>query len=179
MKHILHKILNERIPDSEIIQNIKRKDSEYTYLLHAINKKREKLIEYLLTDPDININRIYSDITPHASAFHWACMSNIRILKLFLGRKELDMNTTSLESTGLHWACGANKIRIVKELLLDARINISVRNIWEQTALDIAIRQEHHRIANMLKKVQYTSLIRIKNNLLCHDIIRMIICEYM
>jgi len=46
-----------------------------------------------------------------------------------------------LGRTILHNACENNYESIVRELLLDARINVSIRDNFGETAMDIAIRK--------------------------------------
>ena len=63
----------------------------------------------------------------------------------------------------------------IRKLLLDARVDIMISDKWWKTALDIAMERGHHKIANMLKRMLRTPLLRIPN---AKDIVRMIIEEY-
>jgi len=189
-KELRNKIRNKTVLDSEIIRDIecekKSLDFDINYtrnnvycslLMRTIDWNREKLVEYLLMFPDINVN--YKDYNGH-TAFYYACLYGyIPILNLLLSHQNLDVNIQDKHHgwTGLHSACWNGHIEIVRELLLDARINILILNNAEYMAEYIA-RWRHYEIANVLKRIRYTSIIRIPNALLIHDIIRMIIEEY-
>ena len=84
-----------------------------------------------------------------------------------------------MKDTALHCACCNDRVEIIRELLLDARVNTLIREyVHDETAEDIAIHNGNLKITNMLKRTGCTSLLRIPNALLCRDIIRMIIEEY-
>jgi len=183
---------NSRVPDSEIILIIecaKRKDPSFdinwvdyggncwTLLIHAVYWEREELVEYILTYPNINVNhKSYDDYT----AFYYACLyCIITSFKSFLCRRDININIQNQRGrTGLHCVCMYNYIEYVRELLLDARIDIMIHDVEGKTALDYAIEEGHLGIANILKRTEYTSLLRIPNNALLYDITRMIIEEY-
>jgi len=190
MNIIRDEIRDEEVLDSEIILIIecaKRKDpsfdinwvdgSDWTLLIHAVFLDREELAEYILEDPNIDVN--YKDVNGF-TAFYNACFDgNIPILKLLLSHQNLDVNIQSKHGrTGLHRACFNNNIEIGRELLLDARIDASIRDNQGKTARDIAIMRGYPGIANMIKRIGRTSLLRIPNKALCRDIARMIIEEY-
>jgi len=193
-KKLYIKIHDYRVFDSEIIQEIEStkyrnigfdinwnsNDYEYSILMFAVLANREELVRYLLTIPDININyKTPNDVT--VTALYIVCIHtyNINIFKLLLTRRDLDVNIQdNYGRTGLHYACYNNSIECARELLFDARVNIMIHSKWRKTARDFAIYYGHPRIANIIKRVQYTSLLRIPNSMLIHDIIRMIIEEY-
>ena len=187
---IYDKILNEAILDSEIIRDVeyaKREDPRFdinyvkcewswSFLMIAIIRNRIELIEYFLKDPNINVNYKNSfDVTAL-----YLTSYIVPILKLFLNRQDLDVNVQHVGHTLLHVVCCHIRpsIIVVRELLLDARVDIMIRDEDGLSAQDTAIRLGYHGITNMLKMVQYTPLLRIPNNMLLHDIIRMIIEEY-
>ena len=192
IKEIIHKIHNSSIPDSEIIQYIERvrhKDPEFdinlkyedngiadlSLLMKAVYNGRKELARYLLTIPGININ--HKSRINNNTALNFICSKEPSLLKLLLSHRDLDVNVQSmLGHTVLHYACDNNDIGIVKELLLDARIDVSIRNILGSTARNGAIAYGHFGIVNILKKVQYTPLLRIQNNL--KVIVKRIIEEY-
>jgi len=191
MDMICRKIMNASILDTEVIQETEslKQDSgfdinsawEYnncSILINAVLQSRKELVEYLLKDPDININR--ADPNNNCTALYWACVyANVSILKLLLDHRNIDVNIqTSGGWTGLHNVSSNNKIKIVRELLLDARINTSLRDKWRNIAEDHARWRGYYGIANMLKRTGCTFLLRIPNASLCRDIVRMIICEY-
>ena len=186
--NILSNIRNYSVLDSEIIQKIEFakynsrnfdinwKDNRFDFdnwslLMYAVYYHRVKLVEYLLTYPDIDINYAsYGGTT----ALHLAyCLP---ILKILLSRKDLDVNRN--QCVLLYYACSSNNIKIIRELLLDARANVIIRIDCGMTPRHIAIRNEHPEITNILKRTEYTSLLRIPNKTLLYDIIRMIIEEY-
>ena len=195
MDKLFWKIYDKDINDSEIIQDLE--DLEYaknkpefdinlcyncygceTLLMSAVCCNRVKLIEYFLAYPVLKINYKNSFNT---TALHMSCSckSSIPILKLFLDHRDIDVNIQNSDGwIALHNACLHEHKEHVIELLLDARVHIMIRSKGEQTARDVAIFWEYLGIANMLKKVLHTSLLRIPNELLVHDIVRMIIEEY-
>jgi len=190
MDIICKKIWHSTNSDSEIIRNIecaKHRDSKfdinwinkgkgYNYtLMCAVYYGRKELVEYLLSDSNIDVN--LGNSRWGNTAFHALCSmyNSNRILKLFLSHRDINVNAQNFERwTGLHFACWDGHIKCVKELLLDVRINTSIRNGEGNTARDIAIRRRHLGIANILRKTGYTSLLRI----FCYDIARMIIENY-
>jgi len=190
MNKIYGKIYNDETPDSEIIQEIestKREDlgfdinlvwNDWTLLIWSIFQNRRELVKYLLTYPDIDVNLecfVWDNTALHESCF----TNNIHFLKLLLGHKNINVNAQEYWGwTGLHIACLEGYKAHVKELLLDARIDLSIRDKDGRTARDCAIRETHPEIANMLKRTECTSLLRIPNASLCRDITRMIIEEY-
>jgi len=181
-----YKLRDKTVPDSEIIQYIehaKQRDPEYdinwrsdcrwSLLMYAAKYDRKELVRYLLANP----NSIKQN-----SLFHFACshIDVLPFLKLLLSHRNLDVNIQNCNGwTGLHLACYWGSEECIKELLLDARVDTLIRtNIREDTAQDIAIREDRHNIVKMLKGAGYTSLLRIPNKALCRDIVRMIIEEY-
>jgi len=184
MNIIKDKIWNSKILDSEIIQEIesaKYKDpgfdinladnNNHTLLLCACVCNREKLVEYLLADPNIIVQR---------PRFILCCTFKLDILKLLLGHRNINVNIQNEDGcTGLHHACERIDYGIVRELLLDARIDIMIRDRWGITALDNAISWKRREAMIMLRRVLHTTLLRIPNKALCRDIVRMMIEEYM
>ena len=187
MKNMRYKLYDHKIIDSKIIQNIehaKRNDPEFninyvnscsqTLLMNAVNSGREELVEYLLTDPLTNINH---RSTNGNTVLH-VCIQ-VSILKLLLDRKDLDVNIqNNWRETGLHDFCFYGHETCVRELLLDARINMSIRNKFGDTARNTALISKWHGIAKIINNSGYTILLRIPNRALLHDIVRMIIGEY-
>ena len=62
----------------------------------------------------------------------------------------------------------------VKELLLDT----TIRDNNGKTARDFALRKGYSGIAKIINNSRYTTILRIPNRALLHDIVRMIIEEY-
>jgi len=190
---IRYKIKDEKVPDSEIIRDIECAKCEdpkfdinyvdyyirWSLLIRAVLWNRKELVKYILADSNIDVNHKDND---GYTAFYYACWHGyIPILKLLLYHRDIDVNIQNEKDgglTGLHYACWRNHIEIVKELLLDARVDVLIRNNLGKTSRDKAIYCGHLGIANMLKKVLCTSLLRIPNETLLHDIVRMIIEEY-
>jgi len=187
MNNIYIKVQDKTILDSEIIQEtesakISRFDINKTcnevnwsLLMTAANMNRKELVRYLLlTYPNININhRSYCGNTA-------LCVCHqVSILKLLLYRKDLDVNIQNyLCDTGLHRVCRWGGEACVKEYLLDARVNVLIHNKWKDTARDIALGNKFFDIAKIINNSLHTTLLRIPNNLLLYDIVRMIIEEY-
>jgi len=186
-KIISKKIWNNAILDSEIIremESVKEKDpgvdinlgcneDNWSSLMIAVLFDRKDLVEYLfLTYPNINVNhRNYYGNT----ALHFC--RHISILKLLLSRRDLDVNIQNddLGYTGLHYNWN---IELIRELLLDARINTSICDNKGETARDIAMMYKCYNIAKIMSNSEYTTLLRIPNSALIHDIVRMLIEEY-
>ena len=187
MNKIWNELWKSEIPESEIIKDIEKipafnvnctdennlHDSNWTLLMGAAFHDRKELVRYLLTYPEININQKNDD---DKTALYYAY--DVSILKLFLTHRDIDVNIQSKGWTVLHHMCYDGIIEIVQEFLLDVRVDVSIFNKFYNTALYIAIKEGRHGIANMLKKIRYTSLLRIPNRLLCRDIVRTIIEEY-
>jgi len=172
--------------DSKIIQDIEHaketpgfdinlgyKDN-WSLLITAVYYCRKELVRYILSFPNIDVNhRSYYGNT----ALH--CCDNVSILKLLLDHKDLDVNIQNEGGeTGLHHACYMGRKTCVKEYLLDARADILIRDENGVMVRDYALIYGYLGIANILKRVQHTSLLRIPNRALLHDIVRMIIDEY-
>ena len=190
MTEIKDKIRSKNVLDSEIIKDIKYMDDpvffveqyrwcDWPLFMWVIYGKRKELAEYLLTTYPtyININHNYQN-TP----LHLLCdeedKDTIYILKLLLSREDLDVNIQIHHGNGwtcLHEACHYGNVKPAIELLLDARIDSSIRDNDGRTARDTAESRGQLGIANVLKMVQYTSILRIPNELLIHDIVRMLI----
>jgi len=173
---------NELIPNSEIIQTLEHNWNYYVndkyLLMSVIETGREEIIMYLLKHPDINVNQM-SDYSE--TALHKVCRSkNIPILKLLLGREDLDVNIRPIfDRTGLHYLCLYGSEAGVKEFLLDARIDTSIRDYEGLTSRDIALDWRYPSLAKIINNSRHTSLLRIPNETLPHDITQMIIEEYL
>ena len=181
MNNIYKKIWDEEILDSEIIQemesakkipgfdiNLTHDDNGWSLLTAAVWQDRKELVEYLLSNPNININ--HKDL--------YACDQG-SILKLLLNHKDLDVNIqNSWGRTGLYWVCRWGHKACVREYLLDARVNTSICDILGGTAWGIALKYGYLGIAKIINNSRYTTLLRIPNNLLLYDVVRMIIEEY-
>jgi len=187
MKRIFDNI-SQSDNDSEIIREIervKRNDHKFdincvdkyncSLLMVAVDHGREDLVRYLLLMyPDINVN--HKDYDGNI-ALHLC--EQVSILKLLLGHRDLDVNIQNKwRDTGLHWLCYGGYEALVKEYLLDARINTSIRNKYGETARDYALEQGYTRIAKIINNSRHTTLLRIPNASLLYDIVRMIIEEY-
>jgi len=188
MNIIFNKTTQSFINDSEIIQEIESakkipgfdinlgcSETDWSLLMVAVNYGRKDLVEYiLLMYPNININQrsIYNFTVMH-------CCDNVSILKLLLDHKDLDVNIQNGWGwTGLFEFCYQGHKKCVRELLLDARVNTLIRDNEGRTARDDALEQGYPGIAKIMANSGYTSLLRIPNRTLLHDIVRMIIEEY-
>ena len=116
---IREKIYDDAIIDSEIIQDIEsvkkhfgfyldinygKYPEGYSLLMGAVLWNRKELVRYLLTYPNININKMNDKA--FTSLIFACCKGNVPILELFLCREELDINIQDNAGwTGLHWAC--------------------------------------------------------------------------
>ena len=156
IKIIRNKIEDDAIIDSEIIQDIESvKNNGFRFNINC----RDSLGYTLLAD-----------------AIVWR---RKELVEYLLSDPRINVNTQDMSGwTGLHDACSNNNIEIVRKLLLDARVDTSIRNEYGDTVRDIAIWEGYLGIANMLKRIGHTSLLRIPNASLCKDITRMIIEEY-
>ena len=182
-----YKICDNEILDSEIIQDTesaKRNDPGFdiylddrgncSSLMYAVDHGREELVRYFLSDPNINVNHRNNKGN---TALHFC--KQVSILKLLLDRRELDVNIQNKwEETGLHLVCYRCKAACVREYLLDARVSTSIRDGWGRTAQNIALKHQCPDIAKIINNSRHTTLIRIPNNLLLYDIVRMIIEGY-
>ena len=185
----MNKILDKTVLDSEIIQeveslksndpkfriNLIRYNNSWSFLMVAVLMNRKELVEYLLLSVH-NINVNYID--KHGEIVLHFCRDN-SILKLLLDCRDLDVNIQdNFGESGLHYLCFWGHESYVKELLLDARVNTSIRNNMGKTARDKALERGYSDIAKILRNSRYTTLLLIPNASLCRDIARMIIEEY-
>ena len=190
MNIIFYKIGQNDINNSEIIQYIEREKcndpgfdinlgdyvDNLSLLMYAVWKGREELVEYLLSDSNINVNhRNYDGDT----VLHYC--DDDSILKLLLICRDIDVNIQNkLEETGLHFTCYWARKAWVKEYLLDTRVDVLIRDNQGRTARDIAaLGNKFFDIAKIINNSQYTTLLRIPNRVLLYDIVRMIIEEYL
>ena len=187
---IYTKVMYNNVSDNFIIKKIKNMGSDFDVnrIYRTIDIKwplltiacfvgREELVRYLSTHPKININLI--DYY-HDTALHIACEYNrINSLDLLLKNSSINVNIQGHgEHTALHYASKGHR-NVCKALLLDSRIDVMLMNCDGETAQDRALRMGHYSIEKMINNSMYTALIRIPNKTLLHDIIRMIIEEYL
>jgi len=171
--------------DSEIIRDLESRKNDfrfsincrnsfyYTLFMDAVKWSRKELVKYLLTYPYIKIN----DKNDNGdTALIIAChRDDVDICKLLLCREDLDVNIKCRYGyTGLHNAYKGT----TRELLLDARADIMIRTHHGNTAQDIAIYMGYCDIAKIINNSRYTTLLRIPNETLLFDIVRMIIEKY-
>jgi len=184
-----NKIRRSDISDSEIIQetesakekeipgfniNLGSGTSGWSSLMLAVDYDRKDLVRYLLSYPNINVNHrsIYN-----STALHYC--DQVSVLKLLLGYRDIDVNIQNDRGqTGLHRVCRWGREACVKEYLLDTRGDALIRNKDGDTGRDIALRNGYPRIAKIIGNSRRTSLLRIPDNALLYDIVRMIIEEY-
>jgi len=186
MEIIFDKIRNDEVLDSEIIKNINNypkfdinwvDNCGWTLLMYLVFRNRKELAEYLLTHPNIDVN--YKNHNGYTALYYVCWCGNILMLKLLLSHKDIYVNIQhNFGDTGMHIACCCNHIEIVKELLLDARVNPLIRDIIGRTDQYLVTQKGYIKIANMFKRIGHTSLLRIPNEALCRDIVRMITEEY-
>ena len=187
MERIIDKIRWSVFDDSEIIQETESEkcndpkfdvyvgdDIDWSLLIYAVCYGRKELVRYLLSFPNIDVN-YRSNF--NSAALHFC--NKVSILKLLLSCKDIDVNIQNYEGeTGLFDFCYRGLEACVRELLLDSRVNVLIRNKKGKTARDYALEQGTPRIAKILENSRHTSLLRIPNKTLIHDIVRMIIEEY-
>ena len=184
MYDIYEKLRDKAILDSEMIQDIEcRKGNDPNFdiylgdvLSYAVYRDRRELVRYLLLSvPDINVNhRNYYD---ESTALYYC--DKVSNLKLLLSHRHLDVNIqNNMGETGLHRICYWGHKACVRELLVDARINTYIRNYHGEMTRDIALERGYPSIAKIVGNSGYTTLLRIPTASLLHDIVRMIIEEY-
>ena len=128
------------------------------------------IVVFMNLDPNIDVNYRCNG---WSAIFH---CSTVSILKLLLSHKNIDVNVQDKtgctvlhilcydtcraysNKTILHYLCCytchvyAKKIKIIKELLLDGRINLSIEDIYGKTALEYAIHFKNDYIAKIIRK---------------------------
>jgi len=141
MYTIRNKIIRTVINDSEIIQDVESAkeipgfdinlgcdDRNWSLLMTIVYWNRKELVRYLLSIPGINVNQ--------GDTVMQIC-NQISILKLLLDHKDIDINMQNNRGeTGLHRVCRWGHEACVKEYLLDARVDTSIRDWNRETALD-------------------------------------------
>ena len=188
--NLIHDKIYDVVLDSEIIREMESTkkipgfninwiyyhDHNRTLLMTAVFQNCIKLVKYILAaHPDININ--HQDNNGETVLYR---TRSVYVLKLLLKHKDIDVNiqNNKLGCTILHILCYSNNIDLIRELLIDARADVMIRDNQGKTARDIAINYEYDEILYILKRIGCTTLLRIPNASLCKDIVRMIIEEY-
>lgn len=112
----------------------------------------EFLVKYLVA-AGANVNTSNTNkITP----LHWGVeYNNLEIVKLLL-RNGADLNARDgINETPLHWAAWTGNYESAKWLLKFGANPLATNNTGV-TPVDLAKRQEHHRLYRLLKKKRYT-----------------------
>jgi len=194
MKNIMNKIRIGKNPveDEEIIEDIEsikndpgfdinKKVYGITLLIRAVCLNCNELVEYLLKDPNIDVN--------HRCDFGLATIfycSTVSILKLLIDHRNIDVNVQNKDGrTVLHvWCNNSNseQLKMIRELLIYGRIDLSIKNKDGKTALDIkdkdgrtildrAIKFKFYDIAKIIIIMSPTNIVLSK------DLARRL-CEY-
>jgi len=188
MEKIIDETIRGVINDSAIIletESAKSRDPKFdinkcngqnwSLLMYAVWWNRKNLVMYLLSVPGINI---YHRDDYGNTALHYCYQ--VSILELFFSRSDFDVNIQNgIGQTGLRRLCDRGRHKEgVREYLLDARADVLIRDEDGETVLDYALRKGYLGTTKIINNSLYTTLLRIPNNLLLHDIVRMIIEEY-
>ncbi|WP_425384297.1 ankyrin repeat domain-containing protein [Wolbachia endosymbiont (group B) of Eupithecia inturbata] len=133
--------------------NINAKDMYgWTPLHFAASRNKLSVVEFLFNNnANINAKDVYGNTPLHVAAQY---SSNLEIVKFLLDKDISGINNiTNNGWTPLHVAIQGNKLNTV-ELLLGRGADIEVRDIYNQTSLDLATRKGYLDIAGILKQVQ-------------------------
>uniref|UniRef100_A0AAU7YKV9 Ankyrin repeat domain-containing protein n=3 Tax=unclassified Wolbachia TaxID=2640676 RepID=A0AAU7YKV9_9RICK len=133
--------------------NINAKDMYGWTLLHfAASRDKLSVVEFLFNNnANINAKDVYGNTPLHVAAQY---SSSLEIVKFLLDKDISGINNiTNNGWTPLHVAIQGNKLNTV-ELLLGRGADIEVRDIYNQTSLDLATRKGYLDIAGILKQVQ-------------------------
>jgi len=144
----------ERIFDK--IYNKKFLDSE---IIQDIESAKYK-------DPEFDINL--------GDKYNWSSL----IKAVIRSREELVKYLLSDPNINVNHSCFWGLKACVKEYFLDARGDTLICDVDGETGRDKALKWGYPDIAKIINNSLYTTLLRIPNNLLLHDIVRMIIEEY-
>jgi ankyrin repeat protein len=130
-------------------ENIHSKDEQGQSVLSIVSKLRPDLVKLLIENQvDVNLpddNRI----TP----LHWAVeYDNEEIIELLLKHGANPDATDGLNETPLHWAAWTGHLKSAK-LLLKYSADITVKNAGGFTPLDLAVKQDHQTLIELLKQV--------------------------
>jgi ankyrin repeat protein len=116
----------------------------------AISSNHVKIAKFFASLPNIEAN---SRDSFHFTPLAWAVMlSRGRILKSMLTIDSIDVNApvNSSSITPLIFAVDQGNEKIVKILLSHPGINLGAKNLRGDTALTLALRRQHVKIAQML-----------------------------
>ncbi len=133
--------------------NINAKDMYgWTPLHFAASRDKLSVVEFLFNNnANIKAKDVYGNTPLHVAAQY---SSNLEIVKFLLDKDISGINDiTNNGWTPLHVAIQGNKLNTV-ELLLGRGADIEVRDIYNQTSLDLATRKDYLDIAGILKQVQ-------------------------
>ncbi|WP_375316208.1 ankyrin repeat domain-containing protein [Wolbachia endosymbiont (group A) of Colletes cunicularius] len=133
--------------------NINAKDMYgWTPLHFAASRDKLSVVEFLFNNnANVKTKDVYGNTPLHVAAQY---SSNLEIVKFLLDKDVSGINDiTNNGWTPLHLAIQGNKLNTV-ELLLDRGADIEVRDIYNQTSLDLATRKGYLDIAGILKQVQ-------------------------
>ncbi|WP_338406603.1 ankyrin repeat domain-containing protein [Wolbachia endosymbiont (group A) of Longitarsus flavicornis] len=133
--------------------NINAKDMYgWTPLHFAASRDKLSVVEFLFNNnANIKAKDVYGNTPLHVAAQY---SSNLEIVKFLLDKDISGINDiTNNGWTPLHVAIQGNKLNTV-ELLLGRGADIEVRDIYNQTSLDLATRKGYLDIAGILKQVQ-------------------------
>jgi len=129
--------------------NIQQSDTKNTLLIWASRESQVNMVKFLLRQNNIDVNKenIYG-----YTALSWA-MPNKEIVKLLLNVSNINVN---MENDYAHeklilWASREGYIDIVK-LLVNTNVDINDFNDSDETALDLAMKNNHTEIITILKE---------------------------
>lgn len=121
--------------------------------LNMVSKLSYEFLVRYLVSAGANVNTSNNNkITP----LHWGVeYDNLEIVKLLL-RKGADLNARDgINETPLHWAAWTGNFKSARWLLKYGANPLATNNTGV-TPVDLAKRQEHHRLYRLLKKKRYT-----------------------
>jgi ankyrin repeat protein len=121
-----------------------RKEYVYTPLSVAIINNKRDIIDLLLNHPKIDVN-VYVNVDVKykyidGTVLHIAIRTNdIEIVNLLLSHKNTKDKINVNKNTPLHYAIANKKTEIIKVLLKHPKINVKLKNSYNDTPLHLAV----------------------------------------
>jgi ankyrin repeat protein len=129
--------------------DINTQDSKGTLLHHAIDAGKIEIVNFLLSQPDVDVNAIekYHDLTP----LHFAvAMQNEKIVEALLEKGAKVDEKDKYGDTPLHIAISNNGNSVIVEALLEKGAKVEAKNGHGHTPLYVAAMNGYEEIVKVL-----------------------------
>jgi ankyrin repeat protein len=144
---------NDKLPDYEV--NINKFSETGNNAFHiACRVGHVAIVQLLLADPRLEVNKVSKVVGNRATAFYFACSrGHWEIVQLLLAHPQVDVNLPRAydRETPFFAACENNHVTIVDLLLADRQVNVNLCPAYfKQTPFFIACREGHTDVVRSL-----------------------------